>query len=109
MIVDKNAQLFDGVTDASQAFFEPRNNGLKCVDLNQVQEFLLALDVVIQPGERNATRAADVAYRSSLVTFIAECLGGMPQDHLQFLLRLALRHRRSWHKGDAGSVRTFVR
>src|SRR5271170_946484 len=101
MVVDKNAQLFHGTINAGQTIFQPRKNGFESVDLNQVQKFLLALDVVIQPRQRNAARFADVAYRSAFVTLLAENLRVVAQYYLKFFLALRLWHRRSWHKGDA--------
>ena len=110
MVVYENAQLFNRFHNAGQAIFQLRKNGFERVDLNQVQKLLLALDVVIQPRQRNAARPADVAYRSAFVTLLAENLRGVAQNHLKFFLALGLDVYKRQHIFSEGNwaVRAYA-
>src|SRR5690348_15628693 len=53
------------------------------MNLNEIEELLLTLDVVVEPGKRDAARTADVPYRSPLVPFVRKLLRRMPEDQFQ--------------------------
>src|ERR1700693_2970846 len=109
MVVDEDAQFLYRSGGFRKSFLETCHDRFKSVDLNQIQKLLLALDVVIEAGQRNSAGTADIADGSAFVAFIAEHLGSMPQNDLKLFLRLALGDRQSWHRRGRQSVRTFVR
>lgn len=108
MIADKDTQPFSGFANAAEGRLEVRQNGLKCMDLNQIKDFLLALHIVIQAGKGDAACAADVANGSSFVTPICKNLSSVTKDVVELFGRRrrivirCVRHRR----GSLG--RTFV-
>src|SRR5215469_4594998 len=94
VIVNENVQPLDGVRYRGQALFKARENRLECADLNQVEQLLLALNVVVEPGKRHARRTAEVTDGSAFVTFFGEDLG----RRLENALKLALRNPRMSQK-----------
>ena len=89
MVLNKNAQAFFGACDTGEPLLEPPQNAGEYFALNQKQKFLLALEVVVQTGERNARGAADIADRSTLKTILGKDSRRVAQNKLQLCFRIA--------------------
>src|SRR5580704_5697189 len=83
MVVNQYTQLLDWTRSPGQLLFQAGDDRFERVNLNQVQELLLALNVVIEAGQRYSAGTADVADGSAFVTLVTENLRGMPQNYLK--------------------------
>src|SRR5579864_6565585 len=109
MIMNKNAKADSRIRDTFQVAMKLSQDRLKCMDLNQIEELLLAFDIIIQARQGNAARTADVANGGAFVALLGENASGMPENHIQ----LPGSDSRVWCRGTRHSLailsRTFVR
>ena len=95
------------IAHAFEPRLQPLNNGCERVLLNQEQQSFFGLKVVVQPGQRHAGSARQVAHRCAFVSFFAEDIGGVSQNLTQAPVETSDRHAwnsalRSCNAGGAG-------
>src|SRR2546426_857044 len=85
VVADQDTKPLLGFSGRYQALLEALENARKGIRLNEIQEFLLAFEIVVQPGKGDTASAADVADGSAFKAFFREYPGGMPKNMLQLI------------------------
>ena len=102
VIQDEDANALFGIGDAFQPRTQALDDGRKGVLLNQVEQLFLGFEVVVQPGQRHAAGAREVAHGRALVALLVEHIGRVRQDFRKPLVKAASRRAISATAGDGG-------
>src|SRR5262249_434796 len=90
VIRDQRAQTLPGFEQPAYSALEALQDARKRMYLDEIEELLLALEIVVETRERNATGPADVADRSPLEALFTEHARGLAQNALQLGLGVAV-------------------
>src|ERR1700675_5110014 len=89
VVEDEEAEAFGGFMDAVEPGSEAFEDKCKGCILNEIEEMLLAFEIVVEAGEGNTGGAADIAHGGTLKTVLGKDLGGGAKDVLELGLGVA--------------------
>src|SRR5208283_443873 len=112
MVVYEYANALFRVVAGSQPFAQALDDAGKRVALDEIKQLFLGLEVVIEPGQRDAAQPGQVAHRSSFVTVAGENLGGAIENPGQTTVKPGIAGWRNYRRaccGSCGHGRCWVR
>ncbi len=80
MVEDENANALLGIGNFVEPLAQPLNDGAEGVLLDQVEQLLLGLEIIVEPGQGHAAGASKVAHGGAFVSFFVKDFGCMDKN-----------------------------
>src|SRR5690242_8476877 len=86
MVLDKDPQLLDRVSDVAKPFLETLQYSTKAIVLDQKEKFFFRLAVVIETREADVGCTRDVAHRGRVIVLIGKDLRRGAKNEFELLV-----------------------